>query len=54
MQTSLDIQVPPLTWLAQNYTNVPVSGQKQTTIGKMQFTLSRTQNEMNLEILPAK
>jgi hypothetical protein len=50
----LDVQLPLVTWLAENYTNVPVSGQKRTIIGKMQFTLSRTQNEMNLEILPAK
>lgn len=50
----LDMQLPLVTWLADNYTKVPVSGQRQTTILKMQFTLSRTQNEMNFEIVPAK
>lgn len=50
----LDVQLPLLAWLAQNYSNVPVSGQQQTTIKNMQFTLSRTQNVMSLEIVPAK
>ena len=50
----LDVQLPLLTWLSQNYSKVPVSGQEQTTIKNMQFTLSRTQAEMSLEILPAK
>ena len=50
----LDVQLPLLTWLSTNYSNVPVSGQQQTTIKNMQFTLSRTQAEMSLEILPAK
>ncbi len=50
----LDVQVPLLAWLAENYSNVPVSGEQQTTIKNMQFTLSRTQNEMSLEIVPAK
>ena len=50
----LDVQFPLLAWLSQNYSNIPVSGQKQTTIKNMQFTLSRTQDQMSLEILPAK
>jgi len=50
----LDVQLPLLTWLSQNYSNVAVSGQQQTTIKNMQFTLSRTQSEINLEIHPAK
>jgi hypothetical protein len=50
----LDAQIPVLVWLSQNYTNVPASGQQQTTIKNMQFTLQRNQNEMSLEILPAK
>ena len=50
----LDVQLPLLAWLSQNYSNVAVSGQQQTTIKNMQFTLSRTQSEMSLEILPAK
>jgi hypothetical protein len=49
----LDVQLPLVTWLAQNYTTVPVSGQQQTTIKNMQFTLRRTANEMTLEIVPA-
>ena len=50
----LDVQLPLLTWLSENYTNVPVSGQQQTTIKNMQFTLQRNQNEMTLEVVPAK
>ena len=50
----VDVQLPLLTWLSQNYSNVPVAGKQQTTIGTMQFTLSRTQTEISLEILPAK
>ena len=50
----LDVQLPLLTWLSTNYSNVPVSGQQQTTIKNMQFTLSRSQAEMSLEIVPAK
>jgi hypothetical protein len=50
----LDVQLPLIAWLATTYSNVPVSGQQQTTIGSMQFTLARTQSEMSLEILPAK
>jgi hypothetical protein len=50
----LDVQLPLLTWLTQNYADVPVGGQQQTTIGTMQFTLQRTQTEMTLEVVPAK
>jgi hypothetical protein len=50
----LDVQLPLLAWLSENYSKVPVSGQQQTTIKNMQFTLSRTQSEMTLEIVPAK
>jgi hypothetical protein len=50
----LDVQLQLLPWLNQNYSNVPVSGQQQTTIKNMQFTLSRTPTEMHLEILPTK
>jgi hypothetical protein len=50
----LDVQFSLLGWLTENYSKVPVSGQQQTTIGTMQFTLSRTQAEMQLEIVPAK
>jgi hypothetical protein len=50
----LDVQLPLLLWLSQNYSKVPVSGQQQTTIKNMQFTLSRSQTEMSLEIVPSK
>ena len=50
----LEVQLPLVSWLATTYSTVPVSGQQQTTIGSMQFTLSRTQAEMSLEIVPAK
>jgi hypothetical protein len=50
----LDVQLPLLTWLSQNYSNVPVSGQQQTTIKNLQFTLQRNQTSMVLEIVPAK
>jgi len=49
----LDVQLPLVTWLAQNYTNVPVSGQQQTTIKNMQFTLRRSANQMTLDIVPS-
>jgi len=47
-------QIPFVTWMAQNYAAVPVGGQQQTTIGSMQFTLSRSQTDMILEIIPTK
>jgi hypothetical protein len=46
--------LPLLTWLATDYSSVQVGGTKQTTIKNMQFTLSRTQTEMSLEIVPAQ
>jgi hypothetical protein len=42
------------TWLAQNYGNVTVGGQQQTTFGKFQFTLQRDQANMTLDVLPAQ
>ncbi|HEX7542224.1 MAG TPA: hypothetical protein VF352_08845 [Anaerolineales bacterium] len=51
---SPDIQLLFLTWLEQNYPNVPVAGQQQTTIGKLQVTLKRTDTTMTLEIHPAQ
>ena len=47
-----DVQLSFLTWVAQNYANVPVSGQQQTTIKTFQFTLQRNQTSMVLNILP--
>ncbi len=49
-----DVQLAFLTWSGQNYANVAVGGQQQTTIGKFQFTLARTQTDMTLDVDPAK
>ncbi|MGB8214340.1 MAG: hypothetical protein WCE68_12360 [Anaerolineales bacterium] len=43
-----------VTWLTQNYSNLAVSGQKQTTITTLQFTLQRTQTSMIFNVLPAQ
>jgi hypothetical protein len=48
-----DVQLTFLTWVAQNYSTVAVSGQQQTTIKNMQFTLQRNQTSMLLDIVPA-
>jgi len=48
-----DVQLGFTTWMTENYGTVPVSGQQQTTIKTMQFTLMRTDTEMKLEIDPA-
>ena len=50
----VDVQLAFLTWVAQNYPTVPVSGQQQTTIKTFQFTLQRNQTSMVLDIVPAK
>ena len=50
----VDVQLAFLTWVAQNYPAVPVSGQQQTTIKTFQFNLQRNQTSMVLDILPAK
>jgi hypothetical protein len=47
-----DVTLAFVTWVTQNYSNVPVSGQQQTTIKNMQFTLHRNQTSMVLDILP--
>ncbi len=50
-----DVSLQFLNWITQKYASVPAGGQEQTTIGKMQFTLKRSQdNIMTLDILPAK
>ena len=49
-----DVQLTFVTWLTQNYSTVAVSGQQQTTIKNMQFTLQRNQTSMVLDIVPAK
>ncbi len=42
------------TWMAQNYGNMTVGGQQQTTFGKIQFTLQRDQTNMLVDVLPAR
>lgn len=49
-----DVQLGFLTWATQNYANVPVGGQQQTTFGKIQFTLKRDQTNMVVDVLPAQ
>jgi hypothetical protein len=49
-----DVQLAFLTWVAQDYPAVSVSGQQQTTIKTFQFTLKRNQTSMVLDIVPAK
>jgi hypothetical protein len=47
-------QVTLLAWMVQAYGSIPVGGNQQTTIGTIQITLSRTQTDMVLDILPVK
>jgi len=47
-------QLAVINWMTQNYGTVPVGGQSQTTAGSMQFTLTRSQTGMVLDIVPAK
>jgi hypothetical protein len=46
------VQLSFLTWLTENYANVQVGSQLQTTSGNMQFTLQRSQTDMTLDVLP--
>jgi hypothetical protein len=47
-------QLGVINWLAQNYSSIQVGGKAQNTLGSMQFTLTRSQTEMVLDIVPAK
>jgi hypothetical protein len=47
-------QLAVINWMTQNYGSIKVGGQAQTTMGSMQFTLTRSQTEMVLDIVPAK
>jgi hypothetical protein len=47
-------QLTLLSWMVQAYSSIPVGGQQQTTIGTIQITLSRTQTDMVLDILPTQ
>jgi len=49
-----EVQIPFLTWLTQNYSEVPVGGSKETTVNNFKFTLSRTTTEILLDVVPAK
>jgi hypothetical protein len=49
-----DVQIGFLTWITQNYSEVPVDGSKETTVKNFKFTLSRIKAEMLLDIVPAK
>jgi len=49
-----DVQVGFLTWMTQNYSEIPVGGSKETTVNNFKFTLSRTATEILLDVVPAK
>jgi hypothetical protein len=46
-------QLAVVSWMSQVYPSIPVGGQEQTTEGKMLFTLTRSQTEMVLNVVPA-
>ncbi len=48
------VQLPLLSWLTQEYANLQVGGQQQTTIENMVFTMSRSQTAVTLDITPVK
>jgi hypothetical protein len=47
-------QLAVINWMTQNYGTLQVGGKAQTTSGSMQFTLTRSQTEMVLDIVPTK
>ncbi len=47
-------QLAVVSWMSQVYPSIPVGGQEQTTEGNMLFTLTRSQTEMVLDVVPAK
>ena len=49
-----DVQLPLITWLSQQYASIQVGDQQQTTIGNILFTMSRSQTEIVLDIIPAQ
>ncbi len=51
---SADVQLPFFTWMTQNYTSLKPGAQVQTTVGKLQITMKRTDTQMNLEVDPAQ
>jgi hypothetical protein len=48
----LDVQLPLLTWLNDNYASLAVGSETQTTLGSINFTMQRTSTEMILEATP--
>lgn len=50
----LDVQIPLLSWLNDNYANLAVGGQTDTTLSNIKFTMQRTENQMILEAAPAQ
>jgi hypothetical protein len=42
-----------LPWITENYSKIPVGGSEELSTKKLKFTLSRTQAEVLLDILPA-
>lgn len=47
-------QVDFASWLTDNYSSLTVSGKSDKTIGKIQFTLERTDANMILTVVPVK
>ncbi len=47
-------QLAVINWLTQNYGSIKVGETVQQTLGNMQFTLTRSQTEMVLDVVPAQ
>jgi|WetSurMetagenome_2_1015567.scaffolds.fasta_scaffold256655_2 hypothetical protein len=47
-----DVSLGLIPWAYQNYGNIPLGGQQQTTLGIYQFTLKREENKMILDVTP--
>lgn len=50
----LDVQIPLLSWLNDNYANLAVGGQTDTTLSNIKFTMQRNDTQMLLEAVPAQ
>jgi hypothetical protein len=49
-----DVLLTFVPWLTENYSKVPVGGSEELTAKNLKFTLSKTQTETLLDIVPAK
>lgn len=49
-----DVLLSFIPWITENYSKIPVDGSKELAIKNLKFTLSRTQTDMLLDIVPAK